>query len=103
MHSSASSTPPPTVHDKFKLVRCSSFKPKESEGAIDSRSRSQCLYPQSEMPTLKHCFPIAALHLLLCLGMSFAQDTRIVNEPKLPPVCSTSKAQLRVENGHPAE
>ena len=55
------------------------------------------------MPTLKHWFPIAALHLALSLGALFAQDTRTVTEPKLPPVCTTLKAQLRVENGHPAE
>ena len=76
---------------------------KETEGAIESRSGSRSLHPRFEMPTLKRCFPIAALHLFLCLGTSFAQDTRTVTEPKLAPVCSTLKAQLRAGNGHPAE
>lgn len=54
------------------------------------------------MPNSKHWSAIA-LHSLLCLGLSAAQDTHTVTEPKLPPICTTLPAQLRGVGGHPPD
>src|SRR5215468_3004443 len=90
---------------RFKLEPGSYFRNQETRArlftcrALPTTSNDS----SSSMRKFYYWLAISALHFFNCSGISAAQDTRTVSEPKLPPICTTLPPQLRADNGHPTE